>query len=242
MKLALLFSGQPRFINSASYDSIKRNFLEKYDCDVYAHFWFSPDPTTVYETSEWSTLGNLTFPTDTIDVFTSLYSPKAISYDPPPKESEIVLRPYPKVSNQRTPYNFLCLNESQKKVYQLVQTPEQYTFIIWIRSDSYIYRLPDITEWNPSSIYLAGQDLSRNVFNVSILFLPPLQAKLFYEGLYKIDSICDSDILPKFVHEEIFYCILQVQGLLSSIQIIPYPRYNFGIVREGRIAPCLPEP
>lgn len=242
MKIALLFSGQPRFVNSASYESIKRNFLDKYDCDVYAHFWFSPDTSTVYETAPWSTLGNITFPSDTIDVFSSLYSPKAISYDPPPTESEIVLRSYPKVSHPRNPYNVLCLFESQKRVYRLVQNPEQYTYIIWLRPDLYIYRCPDLNEWDSSSIYLPGQDLSRNIFNTNILFYPPPQAKLFYEGLHKIDSICDSDILPKFNHEEIFYCILEVQELLPSIRIIHYPTYNFGLVRQSHIQPCLPEP
>ena len=39
MKIALCFSGQPRFIKECSIDIIQ-NVIRNYDVDVYAHFWF----------------------------------------------------------------------------------------------------------------------------------------------------------------------------------------------------------
>ena len=42
MKLALCFSGQPRFVNECS-DLIINNAIQDYDVDVFAHLWFDDD-------------------------------------------------------------------------------------------------------------------------------------------------------------------------------------------------------
>ena len=39
MKIALCFSGQPRFVNEVAPYIIK-NICEEYDVDTYFHFWF----------------------------------------------------------------------------------------------------------------------------------------------------------------------------------------------------------
>ena len=39
MKLALCFSGQPRFVNECS-DLILSNVIQDYNVDVFAHLWF----------------------------------------------------------------------------------------------------------------------------------------------------------------------------------------------------------
>ena len=42
MKVALLFFGQARFIDSPlSYNSIKEHLLDKYDVDIFAHTWWT---------------------------------------------------------------------------------------------------------------------------------------------------------------------------------------------------------
>ena len=45
MKLAVCFSGQPRFINECS-PSILKNVFQNYDIDVFAHLWFDEDLRT----------------------------------------------------------------------------------------------------------------------------------------------------------------------------------------------------
>ena len=45
MKIAVCFSGQPRFINECS-PSILENVIGNYDVDVYAHLWFDEDLQT----------------------------------------------------------------------------------------------------------------------------------------------------------------------------------------------------
>ncbi len=45
MKLALCFSGQPRFTEECS-GSILANVIQKHDVDVFAHLWFDEDLQT----------------------------------------------------------------------------------------------------------------------------------------------------------------------------------------------------
>ena len=77
MKIALVFSGQPRFVKEILIYQINHMmFLNKYNCDVYAHFWFSNDENQKYITAPATNLGNLSLDKDTIDVFSRLYLPK----------------------------------------------------------------------------------------------------------------------------------------------------------------------
>ena len=53
MKVALLMSGQPRYVDdSRPFSFFKENVIDKYDVDVYCHGWFDRD--SEYEKSPWS--------------------------------------------------------------------------------------------------------------------------------------------------------------------------------------------
>jgi hypothetical protein len=39
MKIALCFSGLPRFINE-TYDNLSNNLIQNYDVDVFVHTWY----------------------------------------------------------------------------------------------------------------------------------------------------------------------------------------------------------
>ena len=45
MRIALCFSGQPRFVSEVS-QLIKANVIGEYDVDVFAHLWFDEDLQT----------------------------------------------------------------------------------------------------------------------------------------------------------------------------------------------------
>ena len=45
MKIALCFSGQPRFVNECS-PLITSNVIQDYNVDVFAHLWFDDDLQT----------------------------------------------------------------------------------------------------------------------------------------------------------------------------------------------------
>ncbi len=75
MKLALCFSGQPRFINECS-DLILKNVIQDYDVDVFAHLWFDQDlQTKPYKYGGAGDWQNQRISTTAIDDFNKLYKP-----------------------------------------------------------------------------------------------------------------------------------------------------------------------
>lgn len=62
MKIALCLSGQPRFVEKG-YETIHRNFIEPYDCDVFVHTWTDG------------------FSIENIEKIKELYNPKMIQID-----------------------------------------------------------------------------------------------------------------------------------------------------------------
>ena len=47
MKVAICFSGKFRNNYKKSFESLKRNYLDKYDCDIYFHSWSDPQQEDV---------------------------------------------------------------------------------------------------------------------------------------------------------------------------------------------------
>lgn len=79
MKVALIVSGQPRFVKECSPYLIQ-NIVSKYDTDVFAHLWFDQKLTETpykYE-GNWVTQ---TISSDAIDEFKSIYSPKLLEVE-----------------------------------------------------------------------------------------------------------------------------------------------------------------
>lgn len=79
MKVALVISGQPRFVKECAPYLIQ-NIVSKYNTDVFAHLWF--DETLIktpykYE-GNWT---NQTISSDAIDSFKSIYHPKLIEIE-----------------------------------------------------------------------------------------------------------------------------------------------------------------
>lgn len=83
MKIALCFSGQPRYLKEA-YSGIYSNLIEKYSPDVFVHTWW--DESMSNKKMELSTTlsYNRTYywEKNTIDIIEKLYSPKKIFYQP----------------------------------------------------------------------------------------------------------------------------------------------------------------
>ena len=53
MKVALLFFGQPRYLDDdRAYNDYKRLILDRYDTDVYIHTWFD-EAGGKYDVSTW---------------------------------------------------------------------------------------------------------------------------------------------------------------------------------------------
>ena len=81
MKIALCFSGQPRFVQECS-EYIKQNVIRDYDVDVFVHLWFDEDlqnnPYKYGGNGDWV---NQRISDSAVDVFKSIYNPVTISVE-----------------------------------------------------------------------------------------------------------------------------------------------------------------
>jgi hypothetical protein len=235
MKLALVFSGQPRFFENTAYSSIKKHLIDKHECDVYAHFWFSPDSNTKYETALWSGLGELTFPSDTVDRFTKLYKPLNIQYNTPVLNSEIK-NTYLRSNSPRSAYNVSSKYTSIKLSFKLIENIEKYDFIVNIRSDLVIFDIPDITAFSTEKIYLFEQEKERNILNDNINFIPPKYAHIFYNAIDNFDLLYNNGTL--YNAEELYYSTFEYNNLLDKCVITPRTKGVFGFDRGNKIHRC----
>lgn len=86
MKIALCLSGQPRFVKEA-YPYIKQNIIDRYDTDVFCHFWYD-DNIENYQCKFGDTEHDLNWAKyrlakDVKDQVLDLYKPKKYSYQSP---------------------------------------------------------------------------------------------------------------------------------------------------------------
>jgi hypothetical protein len=234
MKIALVFAGQPRFVDGISYHSTKYFFLDKYICDVYAHFWFQKGAT--YETSPWSSLKSIELPDDTIDKFHKLYNPKEIRYEPPLLEKDIVKREYHHTSNPRTPYNNTSQMIALKKAFSLIQNPEDYDFIIKQRTDNIILRMPPLETLSKDHIHLMYQNEKKDTFSDAFLIFPGKYAKYYFNNIDILDTLYDSGC--KFNSEELFFATLEYYNLLPLCKPFTFDEFNYAFLRENHIELC----
>ena len=82
MKIALCFSGQPRFVNECA-SLIKTNVMQDYDIDVFAHLWFDDDlQTKPYKHGHNSQWHNQRIEGTAIDDFVKTYNPTEMLVEP----------------------------------------------------------------------------------------------------------------------------------------------------------------
>jgi hypothetical protein len=78
MKIALCFSGQPRFVSECS-EYIKQNVIRDYDVDVFAHLWFDEElQSKPYKYGGSGNWVNQRIPSNAVGEFTSIYNPVSI--------------------------------------------------------------------------------------------------------------------------------------------------------------------
>jgi len=80
MKIALCFSGLPRFINE-TYNNLSTNLIQNYDVDVFVHTWYTPGQLMRDDGGNlWSAY---TFNDNPSSLIKSLYNVKDIKIDTP---------------------------------------------------------------------------------------------------------------------------------------------------------------
>lgn len=165
LKVAFLLSGQPRFIDGMSYDSIFKNILTVYDCDVFIHCWFSSDKNYKYETAKWSGINKeLNIPLDTIDILNRLYNPKDFLWESPKEFVSFHLDDC--YLSRNMPSMFYSLQKS----YELMKNYRdkngiKYDFIIRCRTDTLIKSLPHLSTLDKNTLYIPDNCPNKELVN-----------------------------------------------------------------------------
>ena len=142
MKIAICFHGQLRFTNECSPE-IHHNLIDLYESDVYAHIWWSEYMLGKPFHHEYDDLYK-----EKIEDFVALYNPKRIKVE----ERYIMddLKEY--VTHVREDENWAAYLDadhiknivykinsqyySRRQSYELIERPENYDFIVCVRTDS----------------------------------------------------------------------------------------------------------
>lgn len=162
LKVALILSGQPRFYNSYSYDSIKREILNKYNPDVFFHTWYSENKDMKYEFASWSSIQELKFPETTKEDIIKLYNPKSYIIDDPngfkyPSKLVSYLDPskHPEFKHNKMDDILYMYRNVPQMLYSLSKSAElcndyakknniKYDIIIRARFDTHLVNLPSL--------------------------------------------------------------------------------------------------
>lgn len=180
MKVAILLSGQPRFLEGPGYLSIKEKILDKYDCDVFCHVWWSEKEKT-YETAPWSNLGKYPVPEDVPAIIERLYKPRKLRIDPSLDVTQYTAD-YERVYHPSARYNLTSMYLSMKRSYELLEeyqkeTGKEYDWVIRLRYDAILTAFPDLNVLKKGFIYAPDYSQFHKMVGNNGLILSPEYAE-----------------------------------------------------------------
>lgn len=178
MKIALCFSGQPRFIEEVA-PSIKENVIGDYDVDIFAHLWFDDGlqskPYKYGGSGKWK---DQRISSDAINKFVEIYNPKKILIQSSKKFLDSNLsdnylaslkrykwgaidNPEEPNFNVRDVNNIISYYYSLQKVNTLKKEYEydndfKYDIVIKIRTDSIVHNKISYESFPKDKIYYSG--------------------------------------------------------------------------------------
>ncbi len=193
LKIAVCISGQPRFVDGPQYNTFKFNILDRYDCDVFCHYWLNEDEETIYETSPWSELGYLKADKDVKNKIQKLYNPVASKCDHVMIDN-IDAEKYPETSNKRTPYNLTSMYTSMKKSYELLKDHVdnygiKYDFVIRYRYDSIFDFFPNLYMLPKNNIYYSNLLPKNGIVSNNGCIIPYMYAESIFTIVDRLDIL-----------------------------------------------------
>ena len=160
MKIALCFSGQPRFVNECS-PLITSNVIQDYNIDVFAHLWFDDDlQTKPYKYGGNSDWEHQRIKGTAIDEFVRAYNPTEMLVEPsksfgdPDLDEDFELseaKYWPggiegqpefqkrQINNSLSYFYSLCEANRLRKLYEY-ENKVKYDYVIRCRTDSQIHQ------------------------------------------------------------------------------------------------------
>lgn len=237
MKIAICFSGQPRVYYPRAYNSIKEKLLDKYDCDIFMHCWYSPEEKE-YSCAPWSGSEKFSVDHSATERLLELYKPKKYSFEPSLSRDDIVTRRYSRVLHESVPYNLISMYKSLKKSHDLMEGylqehPEvEYTFVIRSRFDGDILRMPPLRLLNPQKTYYINwgdnqkkQGLANNFF---IANYP--DSKICFNLINRMDELYDLGVLLN--DEQICYGNILTSNVKNNLVLFNTDVFEVELVRK----------
>jgi hypothetical protein len=177
LRVAICFSGQPRFVNEC-YAGIKNNLLDQNpgdDFDVFVHTWYSEDSAekVLYSNELSSFSGDAKIKSGVIEDIKKLYSPKKIITDEPKKiisdicfdnVSEKYFAGYSSSGLTRKEFGDIKVNNLYSMWYSILQSNllkreyelssgKIYDIVIRFRFDNICRRPIVLNDINPDFLY-----------------------------------------------------------------------------------------
>jgi len=165
MKIALIYFGQPRFVNNSNcIDSQRDAIMSQSDCDVFAHLW---EPSVEgYNFATWSGLSNETAQESDIETFIQKWSPKKLAVEPNREfGNEFIYNAiqHKLPGGETREYNFnLCLSQlySIEKAICLYEdhikeSGDTYDFVIFMRTDLCVWGFPNLSLLEKGKFYFS---------------------------------------------------------------------------------------
>ena len=160
MKIALCFSGQPRYIEE-SYEQFSKGLFEKNDVDVFAHFWW--DESYKGKPFVWESSDRYPEDYDPLEVFSKKFKPKWTFVEAhKPKEffgysdfpGNCVFEP-----NMESDFARSIITRQRSQWYSIFWSMshpnlEDYDMIIRARTDLEFERPLDLSEYDPGKVYM----------------------------------------------------------------------------------------
>lgn len=168
MKIAFLLTGQPRFYEE-TFPYIKEKILDRYDCDVYAHAWWSLEEIDKQPFQpSWSLKYPFSLDKNFIDKFKNFYNPKNFIAEPSliyGSHSDANIDNFLKTLQELYPstsvdkyirgemiapmHKFI----SVERVYDLVNWENNYDWIIFWRYDGIPKNFPNLHQLEKNKLH-----------------------------------------------------------------------------------------
>ncbi len=161
MKIALMLSGQPRYIKEC-FSSIKQNLLDLHDVDIYAHFWW--DKSYIGQKFKFHALD--TYKENMGKVFLDTYGEwiKEVKFEKQPNFNLSFLdfnsgEQADQIGDNREMWckevaiKQMCMWSSMRKSFDMVQN-DKYDYYIRARTDLILNQPLELEKYQNNSLYI----------------------------------------------------------------------------------------
>jgi len=237
MKIALVLYGQPRCVHKKDvYLSHKNLICDKYNTDVYMHCWHNYKDGLCDSTFDIN--DTFTFcPINSPELLMERYRPKKVLFEYPKifELTDIIKEKcekyYSDLKYERILTNLLSHIYSIEQSIKLIDTPEEYDFIILSRYDFILHNMPDLRTLDTSKFYVSNEH--ERFPNVYYIFGPKyIQSQYMFSNFSNIiEYFSNPEYMPDLNVEYIKFTQYLLNYSPKDILAIPilYERIKYEI-------------